>query len=232
MQQFNYKCFKKALTIDDVKDQLYNLDNELIGTDLDTLIAFNHTYLIITNTVGKQFSTHFFANDKVMDRIDTCFGNYYFNALNNYIQGNDCPLAWKITFDSCRANTSYGFIYMALGVNAHVNNDLPQTLYDCRDHDNYEDYEKINDLINDSIPLVIKELHEQSTFLHTCERVGLLSYHFILHTIIRKWRSDAWNSYLKLRENKIDKREIEVSAGKKAKALASIKNWQALLQVF
>lgn len=232
MNQFRYSCFKKTHSIDDVLLQLQNLDEELKDTDMSALIAFNHTYLIITNDVYNKLGTHFFTNDDLMNTIDTCFGNYYFTSLQSYINGKHCPPAWKITFDSCKHNTSYGFIYMALGVNAHVNNDLPQSLFETMNNADNEDYEKINSVINESIPMVIKDLYETNTFIYRAEQVCLPLYHVLLQMIIKNWRSEAWKNYQKLDKKATDTIDIEFAAEKKAQALASFKNWRALLQVF
>ncbi|CAN5182694.1 hypothetical protein BH09PAT2_BH09PAT2_07940 [soil metagenome] len=223
MKLFKYHCYTIATTIEEVKNQMTSLDYELEGTDMKNLIAFNHTYLIITRNVYDKLNTEYFADDELMKKTDVCFGNYYFDALHQYINTNDCPPAWRILFDACRRNDTYQFVYMAMGVNAHVNNDLPQTLHDvmkgniCK-----EDYEYINDIIGYSISEVVDALDEKNVFLHLSEHLGTLFYTQFLKYIICKWRSRAWNQYIDLNNGLIFVDAVEKEAQKKAIILAKI----------
>src|SRR3712207_4170746 len=111
MTQFTYTSYHKVKTIEQVITQLEQLDVELTGTDLENLIAFNHTYLIITKNVYAKIGTGFFQRDELMRNIDVCFANYYVDALHNYLTNKPCPPAWQVLFDACKQNNTYQFIY-------------------------------------------------------------------------------------------------------------------------
>lgn len=223
MPTFTYNCYKQAQSIEDVKDQLSALDRELQGTDMHNLIAFNHTYYIITKNVYNKLCSGYFKDDTLMQRIDTYFGNYYFDALNNYIHRNDCAPAWRILFDACRKDRNFQFIYMALGVNAHVNNDLPQTLQEAlKGSEQADDYNRINTIISYSLNEVIESLHEKNKIISVSEKMFKNIYKHYLTYIIHKWRKRAWKNYLELQNHTITKEIVELDAKGKANILVEI----------
>jgi len=223
MKAFNYTSFQKAQSIEEVKDQLKTLDTELVGTDMQNLIPFNHTYLIITRSVFEKISTGYFENDSLMKKIDTHFGNYYFHALNEYVHQRSCPEAWNITFDTCKKGKNFQFIYMALGVNAHVNNDLPQTLHDVMNGDLFQkDFLLVNTIIAECLHEVVLSLHEKNHLINMGKNVFENEYALFLNGIIQKWRETAWRNYIELHNKQITKGIIETQAAKKAEILASI----------
>ena len=143
-------------SIVDVIREMEDLDKELLETDMENLIAFNHTYLIITRAVAAQLGKNYFHNDELMQKLDINFAGYYFEALKNYIDGHTTPPAWKILFDVCKKGYLLQSIYMGMGVNAHVNNDLSQSLRDIIEDESYkEDFDKVNTIIKYSTSEVV-----------------------------------------------------------------------------
>lgn len=223
MKTFRFTSFQKAQSIEAVQNQLITLDAELTGTDMQNLIPFNHTYFIITRSVFERLSTGYFENDSLMKKIDTHFGNYYFHALHEYIHKRPCPEAWEITFETCKKGKDFQFIFMAVGVNAHVNNDLPQTLHDVMNGDLFQkDFLLVNTIIAECLREVVLSLHEKSHLLNTSKNVFENEYALFLNGIIQKWRETAWNNYIGLHNKQISKETIETQAAKKATILASI----------
>ena len=197
----------------------------MLHTKLQNLTAFNHTYLIITKNVYSKLDKNYFQNDALMEKIDINFVNYYFRALNNYLDKKNCPPAWKILFDSCVEDNKFQFIYMALGVNAHVNNDLPQTLHDVMQRSRFQyDYLLINEIIKYSLHEVVRSLHEKNRLMNITKNIFEKLYAYYLNNLISTWRKEAWNSYLKLTEDKITVQKIELKAKKKAETIVSFRN--------
>ena len=191
------------------------LETELTSTDMQNIIAFNHTYLIITEAVADQLNKEFFNDDLLMEKFDIQFARYYFNALKNYVDNKTTPPAWKILFDLSKQNKTYQFIYMALGVNAHVNNDLGQSLYDIISVESYKkDFDKVNKVIQQKIPLVVSSLKEDNIFVNTSKNLLQPLYAFILYLLIKAWRKNAWNTYISLKNENLSKGDIEEHARK------------------
>jgi hypothetical protein len=59
---------------------------------------------------------------------DAVFAQLYFNAYDDYHAGRSVPLAWRIAFDADRTPNIEGMGDLFLGMNAHINRDLPYTL--------------------------------------------------------------------------------------------------------
>jgi hypothetical protein len=187
------------------------LQNELGGTDLANLQFFNITYLIITQSVYAKSKTHFFENEIIMKDLDINFAKYYFDALKDYADGKKTTPAWQVFFDFCKQNTSIPLIYLALGVNAHVNNDLGFSLFDVvNDTDFTSDFNKVNPVISASLDTVVSE-------------VGLPKFYIpFMKLLIIYWRTKAWNNYGGLKQKTRTTREIEIKAQKIAVSLAKI----------
>lgn len=233
IKNFQYKSFKLVKNEQETLRQMYEMEEELEDTDLRNLRAFNKTYLIITKNVLNKLDTGYFKKDSVMRAVDTVFGDYYFQALHGYINNGKCPLAWKILFDACRENSHYQFVYMALGVNAHVNNDLSLALLDVLKGDMFkDDYDRINEVIGISLKEVIVSLKEKSATLNTAQNYFLSIYKLTLASLIRNWRNKAWSNYQMLNIDEISISSIEDEASVIAKKLLTIKQVHDLPKVF
>lgn len=73
------------------------LDKELKGTNLQNLIAFNNTYLIITKAVNNVNKKGHFQFPKLMEKLDIRFAYYYFDALKGYIDDKNIPDACSLS---------------------------------------------------------------------------------------------------------------------------------------
>ncbi len=211
--------------IDTVVLAMNKLEKELSETELCNLISFNHTYLLITEAVRSRLGKNYFDNDKLMILFDINFTRYYFNALKNYVDKRPCPPAWKVLFDNCKKNNSFQMIYMGLGVNAHVNNDLAFTLLDTiKAKEIYRnDYNKVNSIINSCVEEVISHIIEKPPFLNKLKMLLLPFYRQLLFIIIKRWRTNAWKAFEKLESRSIHAVKIEDKASKIANTLLSFR---------
>ena len=71
-----------------------------------------------------------FADNEWVHRYAVAFANLYRDAFENYESGrlDRVPKSWRLAFDAAKAGTGLVLQDMFLGVNAHVNNDLPIAL--------------------------------------------------------------------------------------------------------
>lgn len=224
-KSFVYNSYRHHYeSIMDVIHEMEDLDKELLQTDLENLLAFNHTYLIITKAVASKLGQKYFNNDELMQTLDINFAGYYFLALKDYVEGKSTPPAWALLFDACKKNNLLQSIYMGMGVNAHVNNDLSQSLRDVIQDTSYkEDFDKVNTIIHYSTPEVIKYLKEENTVVNTVKNISLPIYSFALSITIQKWRENAWNDSRKLIAHTISEEKIENQAYTMAKKLVFFK---------
>jgi hypothetical protein len=94
--------------------------------------VFALLYLDVTYHIGDAVRTSgFFQVPGVISHEDALFASYYFNAFDAYKNGNlaGVPQAWKIAFDAAKNKEEQGLGDVLLGMNAHINRDLPFVLY-------------------------------------------------------------------------------------------------------
>lgn len=197
-------------SIADVIQELKYINQISKDTSFENIFAFNNTYLIITEIVKAKMDTGYFDDDKRMEKFDIIFAQYYFDALHSYLEGATCPSSWRVLFDAAKSNTSMQWQYMALGVNAHVNNDLALALYDADFGSQYKnDYLKVNTIIFKTIKQVVESFTEMNPIINQIKNNSVQLYSPILYLLIKNWRLNAWNNFEKLKQGTITKNQIE-----------------------
>ena len=94
--------------------------------------VFALLYLDVTYHIGDAVRTAgFFQVPGVISHEDALFASYYFNAFDNFKSGNlaAVPQAWQIAFDAAKNKQEQALGDTLLGMNAHINRDLPFVLY-------------------------------------------------------------------------------------------------------
>lgn len=59
---------------------------------------------------------------------DALFANFYFRVLRAWDRGDPVPAAWRVALEAGEAGDHFGAQDMLLGINAHVQNDMPFVL--------------------------------------------------------------------------------------------------------
>src|SRR3954447_826250 len=94
--------------------------------------VFALLYLDVTYHIGDAVRTAgYFQVPGVISHEDALFASYYFNAFDAYKSGNlaATPSAWQIAFEAANNKEVQGTGDLLLGMNAHINRDLPFVLY-------------------------------------------------------------------------------------------------------
>ena len=96
----------------------------------DRRSIFLTLYGIVSEEMRSRLEQRFFTDNEWVHRYAVAFANLYREALDRYEEGrpNDVPKAWRLCFDAAKAGKGLVLQDMFLGVNAHVNNDLPLAL--------------------------------------------------------------------------------------------------------
>jgi hypothetical protein len=93
--------------------------------------VFALLYLIVTQYYRQDVEDpHFFSDNAFVNYEDAYFAEQYFSAYDNWYGGNRLlvPSAWQIAFSAADRHAVSGTGNLLLGVNAHVNRDLPFVL--------------------------------------------------------------------------------------------------------
>jgi hypothetical protein len=96
--------------------------------DDDELQHFHATYLRTTKAVKKAIEGGAFLDNDWVERWDVAFAGLYVVALDQWNRGEPPATPWQIAFDACRQRGLPHLRYVLLGMNAHINYDLPQAL--------------------------------------------------------------------------------------------------------
>ena len=90
--------------------------------------AFAFTYLVTTQEYRKAVDDpNFFTDNAFVNHQDAGFADLYFTAYDNWKAGRiaDVPPSWRIAFQAGDTQAVTGMGNVLLGMNAHVNRDLP-----------------------------------------------------------------------------------------------------------
>src|SRR5215467_3298706 len=114
--------------IDEVIERMTVLAGEL-RKDGDGRLAFHNTYLRTTEAVAHALRDGFFADPEWVDRWDVAFAKLYLDALDADRRGEPVPEPWAVAFRAAAAQPDLPPVrHVLLGMNAHINYDLPQAL--------------------------------------------------------------------------------------------------------
>ncbi len=92
----------------------------------DHRAVFATTYLKLTKQLAIALRRPaFFDYRRYLLTQATEFSNVYLRALRAYDRGEPVPEAWRISFETAAAGDVNGAQDMLLGINAHVQNDMP-----------------------------------------------------------------------------------------------------------
>jgi hypothetical protein len=96
----------------------------------DHRAVFALTYLRTTEEFLRtiQGDPAFFADLAWVNHLDAVFAELYFRAYDEWEQGGAVPEAWRIAFETAASDDEQGIGDLLLGMNAHINRDLPYAL--------------------------------------------------------------------------------------------------------
>lgn len=90
---------------------------------------FHATYLRTTRAVAAEIARGGFLDGEWMRRWDVAFAGFYIEVLDDDRAGRPVSGPWRIAFDAARdRNDLPPLRHVLLGMNAHINFDLPQAL--------------------------------------------------------------------------------------------------------
>ena len=101
------------------------------------LSEFLGTYQRTTLAVGKAVDGGAFADPDWVERWDVAFAELYLVALDAHLAGGTPSRPWRLAFDA--PPDLPALRHVLLGINAHVNYDLPQALLAVISEDDFDD---------------------------------------------------------------------------------------------
>jgi Family of unknown function (DUF5995) len=194
---------------------------------------FSLLYLDVTNHIYTAVTTPgYFQVPGVISHEDALFASYYFNAFDHYASGDlaNTPYAWQVAFNAAASRSEQGLGDLLLGMNAHINRDLPfvlyrMGLYNADGTTRKPDHDQVNNVLYDAYNQAITEgANRFDPSLAQYE--GSTSDDSGIQTVIA-WREEAWRNAERLASAPDDAtraqiaQQIEQAANVEATTLAA-----------
>lgn len=217
-------------TMDDVVDGLGAWEARFRAAH-DRRSIFLTLYGIVSAEIRARLAQGYFADGAWVHRYAVAFANLYREALERYDarQLSDVPKAWRLCFDAAGAGTGLVLQDMLLGVNAHVNHDLPFALsgvsIDPGRARRYQDHAAVNAVLAS----VVDRATEQIATLYAPgltsmgEAAGQLDEMLSLFSL-QIARESAWESAVSLANarNEVERRLAGTLIGSRATVMARL----------
>jgi hypothetical protein len=162
-------------------------------------------YLATTRAIAAGIAGGRFVDAPQMVRFDVIFAGHWFRAVNARRNHDAAPSApWAAAFAAGRDAEVFIVQHLLLGMNAHINDDLPRVVAELLDkgadpHLLYDDYHVVNDILAEMIDRVQAALNTLNPALDRVDRwLGRLDEGLFDFSIV-KARAAAWDSALSLR---------------------------------
>jgi hypothetical protein len=173
-----------------------------LATACDHDAIFSLTYLRTTEEYRRTIDDPtFFEDTNFVNHEDAVFARYYFEAYDNWDAGrqDEVPPAWAITFRAADARAVSAAGNLVLGINAHVQRDLPFVLEAIglvkpdgssrkRDHDRVDEF--LNRVADDLYPEIARRFDptvDDSELPGTADNIAVFQ-------AIPTWREIAWRN--------------------------------------
>jgi hypothetical protein len=154
-------------TVDDVVEGLAALE-ENFRSRQDRRSIFLTLYGVASSEVRDRVLRGEFLDPPWVHRYAVEFANLYREALDAYDRGRtaDVPKAWRLCFDAARTGSGLVLLDLLLGVNAHVNNDLPLALDRISIDPDRAGRKRDHDAVNAILAFVMQRAVERLTALY------------------------------------------------------------------
>ena len=183
-----------------IKEMVRRFDG--LGQSCDHNSMFALTYLRTTQTYEwARDQAGYFKDTPWVNHEDAVFAKYYFAAHDAWAAGSrsQVPKAWLIAFDDATNHKLTGSGDLLLGINAHVNRDLPFTLAaigivtpDGRSRK--PDHDKVDQFLNMVVePLLYEAAARLDPTVNSIVTPYGVGYTGLFQTI-QAWREDAWRN--------------------------------------
>ena len=167
----------------------------------DRRAIFASVYTLTTLRMAESIDSGMYVNSTWMKSYQTEFANHYRTALHAYVLGNrnQVPNAWLKAFDSAAGGQTLIIQDVLLGMNAHINFDLPFAIEAVKISPNtnsrYADHQRVNDVlaeVGDEIVSALGSLYG-SNYAALDSALGPLD-ELLLATGMSAARQNAWNN--------------------------------------
>ena len=164
--------------------------------------VFATTYLELTRQLRDTLRVRprFFNDSKYLYTEDALFADIYFNTLHDYDLGKPVPPAWQIALDAARNLDVNAAQDMLLGINAHVQNDMPFLLAALgqRTKDGTTrkpDHDKMNEILDAAYERVVRQIEDRfDPILSLTNARWTFADDYAGIEMVKQWREQVWRN--------------------------------------
>ena len=202
----------------DINDVLVKL-TAIIESQRDRgspLAFFPAVYRATTARVRAGIQRGSFVDGARMGRLATTFANRYLAAHDAAAVGSGSTpaRAWQVAFDAAPRQHTMILQHVLLGMNAHINFDLPLAVIATANGgkvlDIEEDFRAINRILADLLDPVQAIIDRFSPLLHILDQVGGRTDEELVTFSINTARDEAWHEATRLADEPSAQRERSV----------------------
>jgi hypothetical protein len=170
------------------------------GQSCSHLAIFPLAYVRMTQTYGwTRDQAGYYADVPYMNHMDAVFAKYYTDAYYSWTSGNRSavPQSWLYAFDAAQSKTVTGAGDLFLGMNAHINRDLPFVLYasglvNSSGTSGKADYDAVETWLNDDTAPLLAEAAQRFDPTIATTNTPLVDY--LAFQMVSAWREGAWRN--------------------------------------
>jgi hypothetical protein len=162
--------------------------------------VFPLAYVRMTQTYGwTRDQAGYYSDVPYMNHMDAVFAKYYTDAYYNWTNGNRAavPQAWLYALDAGKNKKVTGAGDLFLGMNAHINRDLPFVLYasglvNSSGVSGKADYDAVEQWLSDDTAPLLAEAAQR--FDPTIDDSNNPLVDYTTFQMVSAWREDAWRN--------------------------------------
>jgi hypothetical protein len=168
----------------------------------DHRAVFATTYLLLTEQVRDTMrrDPHYFRDPRWLIIEDTVFANFYFRSIGAYERGQPVPGAWKVAFDNARTGDDNAGQDMLLGINAHVQRDMPFVvatvgLRTRKGASRKPDHDVVNAILSDAYERIVSTIGRRYDALVTITNASWNPIDDVAGLeMVKGWREGVWRN--------------------------------------
>lgn len=186
----------------------------------DHRAVFATTYLELTRTFRKALKSHspHFQHPRYLYSEDALFADIYFDTVHGAQRGATVAPAWQTAFDTAAAGNANGAQDMLLGINAHVQNDMPYViaalgLTTRSGASRKPDHDAFNQVLNTAFAPVVHAIRDHYDPLVGVTNSDLTPLDDIAGLeLVRGWREKVWREAERLANAKTHAEREQVAS--------------------
>lgn len=175
-----------------------------------TQSRFLSTYRRTTEAVAAAVASGDFEDPAWVEAWDVAFAGFYLDALDADLAGTRVPRPWRLAFDA--PATASPLVHVLLGINAHINNDLPRALLAVIGDEDFadpavvarrrRDHERIDAVLGSRVAAEDRNLSESST-RSLLDRVLQPANRRASQRFLRESRQKVWHNTVELQRARL-----------------------------